>query len=1786
MPAAPPPRKNDQVILVEGARQNNLKGVNVAFPLGAITAVTGVSGSGKSSLAFDTLYAEGQRRYVESFSPYARQFMERMDRPDVDRVAGVLPAVAVDQKNTIKASRSTVGTVTELTDYTKLLYARAGQLHCRGCGEPVASDTPRAAAGRLIDAHPGATALILFEWLARQRDEALAWLERQGYRRIWADGQVVKIQDAAAATGDPERPLRVVADRVALEPARLDRITESLEAAMARGGGQALALVPGEDGSELRFSRGRHCAACDISYPSPQPNLFSYNSPLGACPTCNGFGAVIDLDMELVIPDARQSLAGGAVRPWTSDGTRGERRDMLGFCAEVGISTDVPWGDLPGEARHLITEGDKGHGWYGINGWFRWLERKTYKMHVRVLLSRYRAYVPCPDCAGTRLRPEALLYRLGGLDMGQLNARTLEQARDFFQTLRLGPEAQGATGPVMTEIRSRLGYLCQAGVGYLTLDRQSRTLSGGEVQRVNLTTAIGSALVNTLYVLDEPSVGLHPRDNERLMAVLERLKANRNTIVLVEHDEAIIRRCDHMVDLGPGPGAAGGEVVYEGPPSQLCTATERSVTARYLCQGGEGMPRPRPRPVDPKAPALTVRGARAFNLQGIDVALPLGRLTVITGVSGSGKSTLVGDVLHRGLVRLQGKPADRPGAHDGIEGWQGLSAVVLVDQAPVGTTPRSNPATYVKAMDPIRKAFAATEEAGKRGFGPGAFSFNVQGGRCEACQGNGFERVEMQFLADSYVTCEKCGGRRFKDEVLGIKLQGLNIHEVLQLTVTQARAFFAEQKETARRLEVLELAGLGYLTLGQPLSTLSGGESQRLKLCRHLALEKNEGALFLLDEPTTGLHLGDVRRLLENLQALVEQGNTVVVIEHHLDLIAQADWVVDLGPEGGDQGGRVVAAGPPTNIAACKESHTGAFLARHLSGADTSPARDPGAPAATLAPEQMVVRGARVNNLRNLTVEIPRDKFVVVTGPSGSGKSSLAFDVLFAEGQRRFMDCLSPYARQYVAQVARPDLDELLGVPPTVCISQLTSRGGHNSTVATMTEIYHYLRLLYARLGVQHCPTCGARVSGLSSNDLVEQIISIYSGKFTKILSPAVRGRKGFHKEIFKRAAARGHDEVRVDGQVLPLQPPPELDRYREHDMEYVVAELKISEATRGELAGVIADALDLGGGTVYLLPRRRKRPDKLSLDLHCAACKRGFDPPDPRLFSFNSQAGACPACEGSGLDPAAPDDDDLHGGDPLHCPACQGTRLSDLARSVLLGGLPITELTALTPGGLRRRLAKIGNNLSGAHQTVAGPALAEIDARCRFLDTVGLEYLGLSRGARTLSGGEAQRVRLASQLSADLRGVLYVLDEPTIGLHPVDNERLLAALDRLTARGNTVLVVEHDDETIRRADYIVDMGPGGGIKGGEVVSAGPAAQVLADPRSPTAQAMARPGRERALHRDRDLDPSLPRLRLSGASHHNLRELEMELPLGRLCVVTGVSGSGKSSLVRDVLGQGLRRLIAGEDPAIGRLTLEGDARPKRVREIDQSPIGKTPASTPSTYVGLMTHLRKLFAGVPEARARGFGPGRFSYNVKEGRCEHCNGQGEVKHEMSFLPDVRVPCEACHGRRYNPDTLQVRYHGRSIAGVLEATVSEALELLSAVPPVRRSLELLRDVGLDYLTLGQPSNTLSGGEAQRVKLVEELRKEGGAGAFYIMDEPSTGLHASDLARLLEVLQRLVDRGDTVVIIEHNLDFIASADWIVDLGPGGGEGGGQLMYQGPRDGLLSHPESPTAAYLRAFLE
>ena len=933
-------------IEVIGARQHNLKGIDVRVPTGALTVVTGVSGSGKSSLAFDVLYAEGQRRYVESFSAYARQFLDRMEKPQVEQIVGVLPAIAIDQRRPVKTSRSTVGTMTELHDYLKLLFAKVAVPHCRRCGRPVARDDAEGAATRLLAEHAGARALVTF---AVPLETGLPWAEVRagligaGYVRVLGRDGTVELEGATKAPVRGAATLDVVQDRLVLRPADRGRLVESLEQALRHGRGRAAVVLPDDGGRAERFSTALECAACGFAVRDPVPNLFSFNSPLGACEACRGFGRVIALDEELVVPDPRKSIAEGAVKPWSTKATAWERGELLKFCKRRRIPTTAPWASLDAAAREAIFTGDGRGDYPGIRPWFKWLEGRTYKMHVRVFLSRYRSYRLCPACDGARLRAEALDFRIGGRTVADVARIPIGEVAAFFATLAL-PAGEAATvaALVLDEIRSRLRYLTEVGLEYLTLDRQSRTLSGGELERVDLTTAIGSSLVNTLYVLDEPSIGLHPRDTERLIRVLHRLRDQGNAVCVVEHDPTIIRAADHIIDLGPGAGERGGSIVFAGPPAALGGA-RGSLTADYL-SGRRSIPVPKRRRRPLRNLALHIRGASAHNLCDVDVDIPLGCFVAVTGVSGSGKSTLVDEVLYRGLRKLRGEPVGIPGACRAIEGSERIAQVILVDQTPIGSTPRANAATYLRAFDGIRACFAKTEDARLRGFSAATFSFNVAGGRCETCTGEGFEKVEMQFLSDVYVPCAECGGTRFRPEVLEVRWRGRSIRDVLELTVAEATELFSDVPDVVERLRPLADVGLDYLRLGQPLSTLSGGEAQRVKLASQLGREGKAHTLFIFDEPTTGLHLADVERLLASFARLVERGHSLLVIEHNLEVVKCADWVIDLGPEGGDGGGRVVAAGPPEAIAAAAASHTGRFLREVL--APQQPARRRGRAAA------------------------------------------------------------------------------------------------------------------------------------------------------------------------------------------------------------------------------------------------------------------------------------------------------------------------------------------------------------------------------------------------------------------------------------------------------------------------------------------------------------------------------------------------------------------------------------------------------------------------------------------------------------------------------------------------------------------------------------------------------------------------------------------------------------------------------------------------------------------------
>jgi excinuclease ABC subunit A len=1819
-------------IRIRGACQNNLKGLDLDIPLGELIVITGVSGSGKSSLAFDTVYAEGQRRYLETFSAYARQFLDRQDRPRVGRIEGIPPAIAIDQTNPVRTSRSTVGTMTEINDHLKLLFARAASLYCRGCGREVRRDSPDSAWGALAP-HLGEAVLVTFPVPIPEglEEEALrGFLAQQGYTRIHArqGGQ-----------------LEVIQDRLRLAPEGRDRALEALEAALRFGNGRAAVYPLDAQRSPLpplRFSTALHCPDCDIPYRDPLPSLFSFNSPVGACETCRGFGRVMGIDWGLVIPDPSKSLRAGAVRPLQTESYLEVQGELMRLGRERGIPLDTPWADLDEEAHRWVIEGDgRPRGWYGLRGFFAWLEGRSYKMHIRVLLSKYRSYDRCPACRGARLKPEALLWRLGsradadrvlapsgrlrpaglsldaeglaalpGLTLHDLMCLPLGRCREFFEGLRLPVPLDRAMDQLLGEIRTRLRYLDEVGLSYLTLDRQSRTLSGGEVQRINLTTALGTSLVNTLFVLDEPSIGLHPRDMGRVIGVLTRLRDAGNSLLVVEHDPEVMRAADRILDLGPGPGEAGGKLVCFDTPAGLL-GHPSSLTARYLSGTLQVAPRAAPRAPDPETRWLEVLGAAAHNLKGIDLRVPLNRLVCLTGVSGSGKSTLLEGVLYRALCQHLGRPVEASEAHAGLRGQEAIGDVVLVDQSAIGKTSRSNPASYVGALDPIRRLFAAEPLAKERRYTAGTFSFNAGQGRCPVCAGSGFEHLEMQFLSDVYLRCPACDGRRYRSEVLEVRLlppgseRALSMAEVLELTVTEALAFFAPWPEVGRGLAPLQEVGLGYLRLGQPVPTLSGGEAQRLKLAGHLAAgggrrRAAKPVLFLFDEPTTGLHFDDIAKLLEAFRRLLAQGHSLLVIEHNLDLIGTADWIIDLGPEGGEAGGRLVCEGTPEQVMACPASHTGAALAgcrtavRAAQGRAAAPGEPSRLPAVPTAPPVICIRNAREHNLQGLDVAIPRDSFTVITGISGSGKSTLAFDILFAEGQRRYLESLNAYARQFVQPVARPEVDAVQGIPPTVAIEQRTSRGGRKSTLATLTEIHHFLRLLYVQLGVQHCPDCAIPIQPQTPEAILARLLSQGRGQRLELLAPLVVARKGWYTDLAAWALGKGFETLRVDGALVPTDPWPRLDRFKEHSIDLPLGGLLLVPQAESQLRALLARALALGKGRVRIA--RAGEEELVSTERACPGCGRGFDALDPRLFSYNSRHGWCPACFGTGL--LLPGFDAEQSGEEGRwaaqqgraeppCPRCRGRRLRPEALAVRFHGRGIAEVSALP---VDATLAWLGGlALDPREQAIAQDLLAEIRARLEFLGQVGLGYLSLDRAAPSLSGGEAQRIRLAAQLGSSLRGVCYILDEPTIGLHPRDNRMLLDTLGRLQAQGNTLVVVEHDEDTIRHATHLVDLGPGAGAAGGRLVAQGTAEQLIACPQSVTGRCLASPLRH-PLRPRRPVAPDTPRLEVLGAGLHNLAGVDVGIPLGRLVCVTGVSGSGKSTLVRGVIQQGLAALLAGVGAPDGCRALLGWERVRRVLEVDQTPIGRTPRSCPATYVGLLDPIRHLLAATAEARLRGFAAHRFSFNVAGGRCAACDGQGLQRIEMSFLPDVQVPCEVCRGARFNPETLAVRYKGHSIADILAMSVDQALECFAAVPAVQRPLTLLQEVGLGYLGLGQPSPTLSGGEAQRLKLVTELAKsrgpaEGGRHTLYLLDEPTIGLHLADEERLIRVLHRLVDAGSTVLLIEHSLDLIAEADWLIDLGPEGGDGGGRLVAQGTPEQMAGTAGSHTARFLGPFL-
>ncbi|MDG1499805.1 MAG: excinuclease ABC subunit UvrA [Planctomycetota bacterium] len=1924
-------------IKLKGVRQNNLKNFDVEIPRGSLTGITGVSGSGKSSLAFDTVFREGQRRFLETLSAYARQFVGRMEKPEVDHIEGLAPAIAVDQRSVPRGARSTVGTLTEIFDHLRVLFARAGTAHCPEHGVPLTGRTPESVVEELLTAYDGQRLHICAPVIRDRKGQHKAVfgdLIRKGFVRARVNGEVIRIEDAPELERYVRHTIDVVVDRLKVTPDSKGRIREAVAMAVEFGGGDVIALDA--DFGQRSWSTHRSCKQCGREAPPLEPRLFSFNSPHGACPDCNGLGRTRLPSEAKCIRDGSLSIREGALAVTRASGgallfPKADFKFLTAVARENDFDLDTPWNELSDKGKRSVLYGT-GHArytdysnWAGSRGkgqvtWKRRfrgvlpsIQRSLEGGSRRKQLDRFLSEEICSTCHGSRLGEHGRSVQLGGATIDHVLGHPVARIDEMLGNLNLSKREGRIAKDLLTEIRRRSSFLVQVGLGYLTLDRSADTLSGGEAQRIRLAAQLGAGLQGVLYVLDEPSIGLHARDQARLFRALEGLRDLGNTVVVVEHDEATLRGADHLIDIGPGAGSGGGHLVAFGSPEEVSHAA--SPTGALLrgelplanaSEGRKGLGK-----------SLLIRGARGNNLRGVNVEIPLGLFVAVSGVSGSGKSTLINSTLRPALMRHLELECPDPADHDGIDGFEDVDALVVIDASPIGRTPRSNPATYTGAFGPIRDLFAGLPESKMRGWKPGRFSFNVAGGRCEACGGAGATYVELQFLAPVTVACEECGGNRFGAETLGVHFKGLSIADVLALSVEDALDIFRDIPKIRVPLQTLFDVGLGYVRLGQPSTTLSGGEAQRIKLAKHLQKRPRGHTLYLLDEPTTGLHQSDVQKLVMSLHRLVDLGQSVVVIEHNLDLINVADHVIDLGPEGGAGGGKLVVCGKPEKIKAHKKSYTGKALAAGNAPPKSAPDERFMDELARGESDTISVRGARTHNLKNISVDIPRRSLTVVTGPSGSGKTSLALDTIHAAGERRFVDSLSTYARQFLGTRDKPPVDRIDGLGPSVVV-EAGGGGSHpRSTVATSTELHDYLRVLWSRAGERRCPEHGQVLKKTDAGHIAKDVVALLEGKSGWVLAPMFQAQESTYEageekqvdplfEAFESARGAwigaGFARILVDGKEARLTPELRLPTETKR-IDLVLDRVTFSTEHRARIAEAVELAESLSDGRVSMLAKGDKVRHEFSVLGHCTECGFGItENLEPRHFSFNAHVGACPDCAGLGAswqcDPDllvdSPDLPLAHpvgeatantavGGklgryltkgkgyyeamlrevarshridlakpfskltekqqrlilfgeesresykvvvakegqnyameqqyespwpglcghvDAWHrksedpgwsstleehmarktCRACAGERLAPGPRSVTIGKRRLPTVLGFSVEEALTWFSKL--RLKKKDKEAVQAVLEEVRSRLELLQRVGLGYLSLDRSMGTLSGGETRRVRLSANLGSNLVDVCYVLDEPTVGLHPADVDMLTDALMTMRDRGNTVIVVEHDESLMERADYIVDIGPGAGRTGGEVVAAGTPGEIKGTPRSLTGAAL-RGDFSLALRKAKagkasKAEDAGAQVGIRGASLHNLRNASFDATFGSITGVCGPSGSGKSSLIMDCFVPALR----GEaNDGRWRKVVGGLGGTRRVVVVDASPIGRSPSSTPATAVGLLEPIRNLFARLPEARMRGFTTSNFSYNSTKGRCPACDGRGATRVDMQFLADLWLTCEECAGKRYRPEVLEIRHRGYSVADILAMSVDEAFEVLEHQPAAAKILMTMQRVGLGYIALNQSSTTLSGGEAQRVKLAGELMRTEGAGrSVVVLDEPTTGLHASDVARLVDVLMQLKQRGDAVVVIEHHIDLLRVCDELVELGPTGGNAGGRIIATGTPAELIKDKDSITGPWLK----
>ena len=1875
-----------QALRLKKVKVHNLKEVDLTLSPKKLIVFTGVSGSGKSSLAFDTIYMEGQRRYIESLSNHARRYLGDFPKPDAEAIEGISPTIAIEQKKGTYNPRSTVGTLTTIYDYLRVLFARIGTPYCPISQEKVKPQSLQHIISEVSSFKKGTKLVILAPYVSQKKGEfkdLFKELIRKGFMRIRLDGHFADLSEPIHLDKSMSHTLDIVVDRLVLNEANQNRLIEALTYALELGKG-VLSVLDAKSHVETLFSKYAYAKKSHQSYSPLEPHDFSFNHPLGMCQHCEGLGKIQDFDFDLVI-DPKRSIAENCCFIAGDFQTVKWSNIYRNLALMYRFDLNTPWEKLSSRAKNVFLYGNKKK-WTPMRFVhpkknLEWVEHVSWKgvifeakKNLSVAKSTsYRAKreklmkeTSCPFCLGSRLKPYPSHVKVGNQTLHQITSMSIDDCLHFFSKLTLPPFEKRVARELLSEIKKRLTFTHKIGLGYLCLDRSVPTLSGGEVQRLRLSSQIGSALVGATYILDEPSIGLHARDHMKLIAMLKALRDLGNRVIVVEHDEEMIQAADHVVDIGPQAGLHGGKIVAQGKVTDLIQ-TKTSLTGAYL-SGKTSLPMPKKRrKIGHKK--LTITKASQNNLKGISLSIPLECFVTIAGVSGSGKSSLVQEIIYPFLANHLHHSDKKVGKYEKIEGADYLDKVIAIDQSPIGRTPRSNPSTYIKLFDLIRLHYAKLPQSMARGYKSGRFSFNVAEGSCSKCLGMGAICIDMDFMEDIWKACPLCKGKRFDQATLEICYKGKSIHDVLEMSIENALSFFEAIPPIFEKLSLLSRVGLGYLTLGQSSTTLSGGEAQRIKLAKELMRPASGKTLYILDEPTTGLHFHDISKLLLILDKLVEEGNSVLMIEHHLDLIKRSDYVIELGPEGGEAGGKILGQGTPEMITQLN-SPTGKVLRKFLNKNKQKKVflnKNRSSQVNTIK-----IKNAYQNNLKNVSLTLPREKITLFTGPSGSGKSSLAFETLYAEGQRRYVESLPSYARQFIKQMPRPKVEHIEGLSPSIAIEQKHHTGNPRSTLGTMTEIYDFLRLLYAHLGVAHCLETGEKIESITKEYVIDALMKLPLKTTIHLLAPLSHHlHEQPFEEMQQKLLKKGFLRIRLNGTYYTLDDPIPYEKTKKNLCFLVIDRMKIQPGIESRLFDAIEQIEKITDKPFIVATSK----EDLLFNLSFAAPRSGksYPPLTPHTFSFNAEEGMCPECLGLGfqwginllkhqkimrlsagalmkhllkeemseqaksflslflkkenidakkplyqlpvhklqnfLNESKEKDffsfqglslkwEGIHGAfikgakggknrlknslmpflEESLCLSCQGQRLNPFARCVEIKGMTLGNLTALP---LKEALNFILSLISKKNEFLK-EIFKQITHRLQFLIDIGLHYLSLNRKASTLSGGETERIQLARQLGTTLSGCLYILDEPTIGLHPKNSDQLYKALKKLSGVGNTLVLVEHDPETLNIADYIVDFGPQAGHQGGKVIAQGTYEEIKKNKHSITGHYLSK-NKTIPLPQKRRIPSSF--IEIKKATKHNLKQLNVRIPTGVLTCISGVSGSGKSTLIDHILKKGLQLHLAKRSKA-SSITIEGTLIEKidqfdKLIVIDQNPIGHTMRSDVATYADLLTPIRQFYSDLPEAKIKGLQPKHFSYNHPKGMCRSCLGLGFQTISLQFLPSLRVTCESCLGHRLNPLSNQVIYKGKKLGELLKLTLDQIGTFLPPLPKFQKKLESLKKVGLSYLSLGQSTSSLSGGEASRLRLAKELAKRATGKTLYLFDEPTIGLHLDDIYKLIPLFQALVDKGNTLIIIEHHLDILKIADHIIDLGPEAGEEGGKVIAQGSPEEITKYPASHTGRYL-----